>query len=85
MTQSSIRWQYFPRSQRPPDHLLAVVSAFEAVEGDFLDHYGSGTPGPMRLADRVRRGLKATKSSQRSRPASKPLATRWKGPAQNCP
>ena len=39
LTQSSIRWQYFPRSQRPPDHLLAVVKAFEAAAGPFSEHY----------------------------------------------
>ena len=26
-------------SQRPPDHLLAVVEAFRVIEGEFSDHY----------------------------------------------
>lgn len=35
---STINWQYFPRSQRPPDHLLAVVNAFKAAETSFMEH-----------------------------------------------
>ena len=38
MPTSSINWQYFPRSQRPPDHLLAVIEAFKVAENSFLEH-----------------------------------------------
>lgn len=39
MAKSTIRWQHFPRSQRPLDHLIAVVKAFETAERKFHDHY----------------------------------------------
>jgi hypothetical protein len=35
---STINWQYFPRSQRLPDHLQQVVGAFKEVEASFQDH-----------------------------------------------
>ena len=41
VTQPATRWQYFPRSQRPPEHLLAVVKAFETAGPGFAAHYAA--------------------------------------------
>ena len=47
---STIRFQFFPRSRRCPDHLLGVVDAFKAIEGTLESFYQRWEPGtPERL------------------------------------
>ena len=58
MPSPTIRWRYFPRSRRPPDHLLDVVNAFMATEPKLQLEYQRwtdwlATPKPRSTAPRL--------------------------------
>lgn len=49
--ESTVRFQFFPRSRRCPSHMLGVVDAFRAIEPELAAFYARWTPGTLeRLA-----------------------------------